>query len=781
MEVTTYINEIYSETEVKISYKNTKEESIELIVEIPIRTEIIFNYFTAKINDKIIKSKVIETNKAEEKYTDAIASGNTGIATSYDSDRKIYSLKIGNLLKNETIDLKFSFIQFVNIKDSFYCINLIKDFPSFSDFNSDKYEGKIIIETKSEIINLIQKRNAEEINHMINYFETKQKAEIAIKEKSLVDKILFKTKNMEKPFMLCQYNPELNEMNYILNYYNINYSNINNKQYPCLFIFLIDQSGSMDDKIKSASKTLKKLFQKLPENSYYQLIGFGSEYNIYNTTPEKNTKENLEKAYEIIDSLEANLGGTNLSEPLIYIFNEGYSNYKEINLSKQIFVLTDGDINVGDNIIELIKLHNNEFRIYTIGIGDEVNQELIIKTSVSGNGSYYFISDSLKELDDKLFEILKESTKEYINNTQFILEQKKFEVQPVNKIVYDKESLNFCFIREGKEIDNINMIFKWENLGKKLEKKLDIISKEIIKLPGGDLLSKLIIGISLKYNINEDKQQKIKLSKFYQVLCDETTLYAEIEGDKSAQNKINTYTKEFSFPKINESYSNNLCNIKNYKKIKNPELLEYQPSRGRPRKYLSKAEGDFESTKYEIFFNSSSRCPEEGKSINTQSVISQVFDFIYKGNHVEKLFSHPQSFKENPILLNLNDEIPISDKPKNTKSCDEVFYEYLNTFKDKTNEKYFALLIKFVLLFRECYDNSKAKDSKEEEKKAVTDHLPPEGLPDLCNEFYGEFMEPNNFFDLDENDRNEIIEIILHFCIWLFKNEYTKSKLSLAN
>ena len=119
---------------------------------------------------------------------------------------------------------------------------------------------KIIIETKSDFINLIQKRNAEEINHMINYFETKQKAEIAIKEKSLVDKILFRTKNMEKPFMLCQYNPELNEMNYILNYYNINYSNINNKQYPCLFIFLIYQSGSKDDKIKSASKTLKKLF-----------------------------------------------------------------------------------------------------------------------------------------------------------------------------------------------------------------------------------------------------------------------------------------------------------------------------------------------------------------------------------------------------------------------------------------------------------------------------------------------------------------------------------------
>ena len=124
---------------------------------------------------------------------------------------------------------------------------------------------------------------------------------------------------------------------------------------------------------------------------------------------------------------------------------------------------------------------------------------------------------------------------------------------------------------------------------------------------------------------------------------------------------------------------------------------------------------------------------------------------------------------------------PLSDKPKNVKTCDDVFYEYLYIFKDKINDKYFSLLMKFVLLFRECYDISKNKDNKGQ-KKAVTNELTPEGLPDLCNEFYGEFMEPNNFFDIDDQDeRNEIIEIIQHFCIWLFKNEYTKSKLSLAS
>ena len=90
--------------------------------------------------------------------------------------------------------------------------------------------------------------------------------------------------------------------------------------------------------------------------------------------------------------------------------------------------------------------------------------------------------------------------------------------------------------------------------------------------------------------------------------------------------------------------------------------------------------------------------------------------------------------------------------------------------------------MKFILLFRECFDISKNKNISEANKQQVTNKISPEGLPDLCNEFYGEFLESNNFFGIDDQDeRNEIIDIIQHFCIWLFKNDYTKSKLSLAS
>ena len=91
MKINIYINQIYAKTEVEINYlnyQNLKNNPIEIIFEIPLRLEIVFDHFIAKIKDKIIKSKVIESNKAEEKYNDAISKGNTGIISTYNLEEK---------------------------------------------------------------------------------------------------------------------------------------------------------------------------------------------------------------------------------------------------------------------------------------------------------------------------------------------------------------------------------------------------------------------------------------------------------------------------------------------------------------------------------------------------------------------------------------------------------------------------------------------------------------------------------------------------------------------
>ena len=200
--------------------------------------------------------------------------------------------------------------------------------------------------------------------------------------------------------------------------------------------------------------------------------------------------------------------------------------------------------------------------------------------------------------------------------------------------------------------------------------------------------------------------------------------------------------------------------------------------RGRPKKYpLTNNKSDFEINKFENFFNLNNRGPEEGKIIDLNSLIEDVFKFIYQGQNSDKLFSKPKNYKDNPILNNISIGKEISNKDKKEKTCDDILYEYLSTVKDKTNQKYFSLIIKFVILLREFYNDYKNKEIEEKDKHEVTDSISAEELPDLCNNFYGDFLEANNFFGLEE-EGNENIEIIQHFCIWLFKNDYTKSKLT---
>lgn len=202
----------------------------------------------------------------------------------------------------------------------------------------------------------------------------------------------------------------------------------------------------------------------------------------------------------------------------------------------------------------------------------------------------------------------------------------------------------------------------------------------------------------------------------------------------------------------------------------------------RGRKPLTRAD-EFERSKYSMFFQSSKRKAKNDEIMNIENVVENVFNSIFKGKYSNKLFSHPKNYEEHYILNKLaNKTIFDVGKNNNVITCDTVFLEYLMKCKERVNEKYFTLLIKFIVLIKECYDIHKNKFLPFEEWQKYSDKNLPQDIPDICNEFYGSFLAENGFFGIDDRyDRLEIIEIIQHFCTWLLKNHYTKSKLGLAN
>ena len=585
------INEIFATTEVTQYFTNKLENPIELKILFPILKKLTLSKFIVKMEDKKIVSKVLAKEKAEEKYNDIIAKGNVGFISNYSDDNKVYSVNIGNLPPKKSIELKSTFIQMLDSNDLSYEFIIMENYPDFNykELENKNTENKKInaifnIETQSKITRLIapflDKNSKKDCIYNIKYRQDYKKAEIEYKNNKIdfninnnendqkTFSILFRTENMIKPILYSQYNSDLKETAYSLNYtyisknlkeipipekpdedntisYTSKYEKSEINDTPGLFIFLIDQSGSMSgERINIVKKALLLFVQSLPKNSYFQLIGFGSDFKQYNHEPVIYNKDNLNNIINIINGLEADMGGTNISSPL----REIYSNddiYSKIELSKNIFILTDGDVFDRNECFDIIRNNSNKFRIHSIGIGNGFDTLLIEQCGKLGKGSSSFVKD-IENLNSVVIDVLNKGLRPYISNIKFEFENYKDEISsniitcnPINNFTYQNEIMNYSFILPGeKDLSNL----KIKIIGKAPNNKIEenIIFENIIKLENGDDMSKMIVGKALKNNedlINDEKKE-VEFAKKYQILSKNTALFAEIFNEEKQQSKL---------------------------------------------------------------------------------------------------------------------------------------------------------------------------------------------------------------------------------------------------
>ncbi|MGB3088177.1 MAG: VIT domain-containing protein, partial [Phycisphaerae bacterium] len=156
--------------------------------------------------------------------------------------------------------------------------------------------------------------------------------------------------------------------------------------------FVLDTSGSMKgEKIEQAKKALAFCIGKLAADDRFAIVQFSTTAQPYADGWTDANAANKEKACAWIDGFEAG-GGTNIGEALQKAFNQPKElrDRKQVRLATVMF-LTDGQPTVSvtdpEALIKLIKEQNKRnFRLFTFGVGDDVNTHLLDRMSDETGG-----------------------------------------------------------------------------------------------------------------------------------------------------------------------------------------------------------------------------------------------------------------------------------------------------------------------------------------------------------------------------------------------------------
>eukprot|EP01016_Furgasonia_blochmanni_P041762 TRINITY_DN546_c0_g5_i2.p1 TRINITY_DN546_c0_g5~~TRINITY_DN546_c0_g5_i2.p1 ORF type:complete len:571 (+),score=185.52 TRINITY_DN546_c0_g5_i2:106-1818(+) len=206
------------------------------------------------------------------------------------------------------------------------------------------------------------------------------------------------------------------------------------------FIFIIDRSGSMmGDRIASLKESMRSLIDMLPSQSYFNVINFGSSYDFMFPDSLIADQSNKDKALAKIDSVDADYGGTEILQPV----QEAIRLKRIDGMPRVVFVLTDGDVSNGKQIISTIQKNAKDVRFYSIGIGNGISPYLIKGIARAGKGTFELVKDN-SNLRIKAKRMLENSISPFLKNFKISFSHPNI----IKKVHPDPEHMPFILKNE---------------------------------------------------------------------------------------------------------------------------------------------------------------------------------------------------------------------------------------------------------------------------------------------------------------------------------------------
>ncbi|XP_069107143.1 von Willebrand factor A domain-containing protein 5A-like isoform X2 [Argopecten irradians] len=418
-----------------LTYENQKEAAVETVFVFPIDDQSAVYQFEADIDGRHIVAECQDKEQARETYKDALKTGHTAMLLSEsDTSGDVFECKLGNLPPHGAATLTFSYVtELTTDSEGIVTFTLptvlnprytppgFEMSPPSSDaiqYTDIQYQMRFV--TKVEGQHLIKAIVPKMDMLKVDFAEDKKSANVTLDDatKFKFDHdlsltleyedvfqptvILEKGQNSKEGFLksdvvMMDFLPDLRSVPELT---------------EAEFVFVIDCSGSMrGDRIAKAKETVLLLLKSLPVGCFFNVVAFGSSFKWWFTSSMKYDETSLEEALELQKVLDANLGGTEILQPLESL----YAQPLHTATFRQVFLLTDGGVSNTNQVITLARKNADNTRIFTFGIGKGASTSLVRNVAKVTNGLATFVTDKEK-LQNKVMTVLNHAMQQPVTN-----------------------------------------------------------------------------------------------------------------------------------------------------------------------------------------------------------------------------------------------------------------------------------------------------------------------------------------------------------------------------
>ena len=546
------INEIIASLNLTVIYTNHTDNPIEAEFALPVEQSMHIQSMTITTNTQKKEARIVAKEKAQIVFSKEVTKGNNPIMLNQTQLGDQIQMAIGILGPKENVSIEIGMCFIPSVSHYCYCLTIPKNYIPINEEGKEEskmpqYDYEIDLEcniTSETPLSVVASKN-HKMDIMLN--PSKKEAHLEFKSKNALTQqivILYRNESIYLPSMKVYKHPTINEyaVNVAFCFSTLQQPTINTSElasYESLskhktvmkqaeYMFLLDCSGSMSGRpIELASNSLLFFIKSLPDNSYFNIIQFGTSMKPFFSESMIANDANIKEASKILKNVKADLGGTNILSPLKYAIEAP----SKIPSRKMIILLTDGEVENQDQVIELIKKNHKGNRVFSLGIGSNVSRALIKSTATEGIGKYYFVENS-EDISQTVIESLRDSNEPYLTDLSIshsfgkpLLDVKSTDLLVANEIFVS------TFI--VSEMPKGSLIMKWKDSDGMAYEKDMVISADTIT-------NKDIFAVAAKQWINANNyvEDCEKLSVKYSVLCKYTSLIAVLITKDSVTNEV---------------------------------------------------------------------------------------------------------------------------------------------------------------------------------------------------------------------------------------------------